>query len=87
MQSLALGHYTLAHNDSIDWILNIKTLNKLVPHSAVIATWIGIEPGNDTEWNPPMHDWIPSMLGDSEDDWAQVGVSGEMVRVPGPCCE
>ncbi|CAG5181158.1 uncharacterized protein ALTATR162_LOCUS9622 [Alternaria atra] len=68
LQSLALWYYALGHNGSFDWILSIKTLNKFVPHNAVIATWIGIEPGNNTEWDPPMPDWIPSTLGDSEND-------------------
>ena len=35
----------------------------------MIATWIRIEPGNDTEWDAPMHDCIPTMLGHSEDNW------------------
>ncbi|KAL1593064.1 hypothetical protein SLS59_009389 [Nothophoma quercina] len=71
LESLSLGYYTLAHNDSIDWISSIKTLRKLMLHNAMIATWIRIEPGNDTEWDPPMHDWIPTMLGHSEDNWPQ----------------
>lgn len=57
LQTLALGYYTLAHDNDIDWILAIKSLKKLILHSCMIASWISIDKLNTATWKVRTHDW------------------------------
>lgn len=75
LQRLALGYYTLAHDNDIDWILRIKRLESLTLHNAMIASWIRIDPANMPIWNPSTHDWT-SMADNAEDSWPQWSYGG-----------
>lgn len=69
LENLALGYYTFAHDNDLDWILAIKSLRKLVLHNAMIASYIRIDTTNMPIWNVPQHDWIP--MSNQEDNWAE----------------
>jgi hypothetical protein len=66
LESLALGYYTLAHDDDLNWILAIKSLRKLILHNCMIASSICIERDNITQWKPRMHDW--TKVGDEPEN-------------------
>ncbi|KAG8163570.1 hypothetical protein KVR01_006867 [Diaporthe batatas] len=57
LETLALGHYTLAHDGDIDWILSIKSLRKLIMHNCMIASWICIDEHNMAQWKVPTTNW------------------------------
>jgi hypothetical protein len=57
LETLALGYYTLAHDNDIDWILAIKSLRKLILHNCMIASWIRIDSNNMDQWKVRTHDW------------------------------
>jgi hypothetical protein len=57
LETLALGYYTLAHDDALDWVLAITSLRKLILHNCMIASWLRIDRRNMAQWNIPMHDW------------------------------
>ncbi|KAF2999481.1 hypothetical protein E8E13_008521 [Curvularia kusanoi] len=57
LETLALGYYTLAHDNDIDWILNIKSLRKLILSNCMIASQMRIETENVEIWKPRTHDW------------------------------
>ena len=59
LEALALGYYTLAHDDDINWILSIKSLRKLTLHNCMILSKIRIDGENLEEWNVKTHDWKP----------------------------
>jgi hypothetical protein len=57
LETLALGYYTLAHDNDLDWVLALKSLRRLILHNCMIASWIRIEPENMAEWKVRTHDW------------------------------
>jgi hypothetical protein len=57
LETLALGYYTLAHDNDLDWVLAIKSLRKLILHNCMIASWIRIESANMVKWKVRTHDW------------------------------
>ncbi|PVI04553.1 hypothetical protein DM02DRAFT_585840 [Periconia macrospinosa] len=57
LETLALGYYTLAHNNDIDWILNIQSLRKLILHNCMIVSSMYIFRKDLETWNVPIHDW------------------------------
>ncbi|KAL1873500.1 hypothetical protein Daus18300_003863 [Diaporthe australafricana] len=57
LETLALGYYTLAHDNDLDWILAIKSLKNLTLYNCMIASWVCIDSENMEEWQPPTHDW------------------------------
>lgn len=69
LETLALGYYTLAHDNDLDWILAIKSLRKLILHNCMIASWIRIDSDNMEEWKVKTHDWTRLADGDDE-SWA-----------------
>lgn len=69
LETLALGYYTLAHDNDIDWILAIKSLKKLILHNCMIASWMNIEKENMEEWKVKTHDWT-RLPDDQDDSWA-----------------
>lgn len=73
LETLALGYYTLAHDDNLDWILAIKSLRKLVLHNCMIASYIRISSENLDVWKPPMHDWtrLPADEEEEEENWCK----------------
>jgi hypothetical protein len=77
LETLALGYYTLAHDNDIDWILATKSLRKLILHNCMIASWLSIDSENMQTWQPPTHDWtrMPAHEGHVEwhDDFAYAG--------------
>jgi hypothetical protein len=77
LDTLALGYYTLAHDNDIDWIIAIKSLRKLILHNCMIASYMEIDPENTKEWKFPNHDWTP-MPRAAEDTlgWDQWAYSG-----------
>lgn len=77
LETLALGYYTLAHDNDIDWILAIKSLKKLILHNCMIASWIRIDSANMAQWKVKTHDWAP-MPGEEGDNWGdQFSYSGK----------
>lgn len=75
LRRLALGYYTLAHDNDIDWILRIKELKILILHNCMIARRIRIDPPNTSIWNLCTDNWI-RMTGDAGDDWPQWSYGG-----------
>jgi hypothetical protein len=75
LETLALGYYTLAHDNDMDWILSIKSLKKLILHNCMIASWLRFDPEIMPEWNVRTHDWTP-LSGEEDDDWPQFSYSG-----------
>ncbi|KAK2597287.1 hypothetical protein N8I77_013147 [Diaporthe amygdali] len=76
LETLALGYYTLAHDNDIDWILAIKSLKKLILHNCMIASWIRIDSENMEEWKVRTHDWValpPSYEGSEDGEFAYGG--------------
>ena len=69
LETLALGYYTLAHDDDLDWILGIKSLKRLILHNCMIASWINIDSTNMEEWKVRTHDWTRLPDG-QEDSWS-----------------
>jgi hypothetical protein len=69
LETLALGYYTLAHDNDLDWVLAIKSLKKLILHNCMIASWIRIGSNNMNQWKTRTHDWVP-MPDDGEYQWA-----------------
>lgn len=70
LETLALGYYTLAHDNDIDWVLAIKSLRKLILHNCMIASYIRISSENLAEWKPPMHDWTKLSHQEEDEDEA-----------------
>ena len=71
LETLALGYYTLAHDNDLDWVLSIPSLRKLILHNCMIASRIRIETENMAEWNVRTHDWTPGPNEDGDSDWAE----------------
>jgi len=57
LETLALGYYTLAHENDFDWVLAIKSLRKLILHNCMICSWIRIDSENMASWEVLTHDW------------------------------
>lgn len=70
LERLALGYYTLAHDNDLDWVLAIKSLRKLTLHNCMINSWICISRENIAEWGMPMHDWT-KISGEDDDSWCE----------------
>jgi hypothetical protein len=70
LERLALGYYTIAHDNDLDWILAIKSLRKLTLHNCMIASWIRIASENMAAWRVPTHDWtrLPDVRAN---DWCK----------------
>lgn len=68
LETLALGYYTLAHDNDLDWLLAIKSLRKLILHNCMIASWIRVDPPNMEEWKVRTHGWT-KLPTDSDDSW------------------
>ncbi|KAH7394272.1 hypothetical protein DE146DRAFT_661342 [Phaeosphaeria sp. MPI-PUGE-AT-0046c] len=66
LEKLALGYYTLAHDNDLDWVFAIKSLRKLILHNCMINSWICISPENIAEWGVRKHDW--ARMPENEDD-------------------
>jgi len=67
LETLALGYYTLAHDNDFDWVLAITSLRKLILHNCMINSWICINNDNMAEWRVRTHDWTP--MPDRDVDW------------------
>jgi hypothetical protein len=57
LNTLALGYYTLAHDNDLDWILAIKSLKKLILHNVMIASWLRIGDEEMSVWKVDTRDW------------------------------
>jgi hypothetical protein len=69
LETLALGYYTLAHDNDINWILATKSLRKLILHNCMIASWLSIASENMQKWQPPTHDWTRMPEREGHSDW------------------
>jgi hypothetical protein len=58
IESLALGYYTIAHDNDIDWILAIIPLRKLILQDCMIASWIRFDPDTFADREVKAHDWV-----------------------------
>jgi hypothetical protein len=67
LETLALGYYTLAHDNDFDWVLAITSLRKLILHNCMINSWMRIYNDNMDEWKVRTHDWTP--MPDRDVDW------------------
>ncbi|KAK7738353.1 hypothetical protein SLS53_006164 [Cytospora paraplurivora] len=57
LKTLALTYYTLAHDDDLNWITGIKSLETLVLTNCMIASRIRIQTENVDEWKVCTDDW------------------------------
>lgn len=70
LETLALGYYTLAHDNDFDWVLAIKSLRKLILNNCMILSWMRIESNNMATWEVRTRDW--TKMPDAEDDgWGE----------------
>ncbi|OAK99957.1 hypothetical protein IQ06DRAFT_294335 [Phaeosphaeriaceae sp. SRC1lsM3a] len=69
LEKLALGYYTLAHDNDFDWVLAIKSLRKLTLHNCMIGSWIRIATDNMAEWETRTHDW--TKMPEEDDSWCE----------------
>lgn len=80
LETLSLGYYTLAHDDDLSWLLDIKSLRQLVLHNGMILSRSRIEPHNMEEWKPRTEDWV-AIPEEQEpgftDNWAQHAYHGK----------
>lgn len=67
LETLALGYYTIAYDDQLDWVLSIKSLKKLVMHRCMVARCIRIARENMEEWKTSTRDW--ELLKDDGEEW------------------
>lgn len=58
LESLSLGYYTLAHDDDLNWLLDIKSLRRLVFHNCMILSRGRFDPQNMEEWKLRTEDWV-----------------------------
>lgn len=71
LEKLALGYYTLAHDNDLDWVLAIKSLRKVVLHNCMIASWLSIDKHNIARWQVRTHDWTKMPEEDDGSDWSE----------------
>ncbi|KAJ4337790.1 hypothetical protein N0V95_008232 [Ascochyta clinopodiicola] len=76
LETLALGNYTLAHDDDLDWILSIKSLKKLIMQNCMIACWVRTESDNIHEWKVRTHDW-DRLPEEDDSDYVQFTYGGK----------
>jgi hypothetical protein len=69
LETLALGYYTLAHDNDFDWVLAIKSLRKLILHNCMINSWIRIASDNIVEWNVRTNDWTQEPNRNGQSSW------------------
>ena len=59
LEALALGYYTLAHDDDVAWILAMPSLRKLILQDCMIVSWIRLHPERSAEWGGVQTgDWV-----------------------------
>jgi hypothetical protein len=76
LQTLALGYYTLAHDNDLDWVLAIKSLRKLILHNCMVASWMKIGIDEMGIWKVRTHDWTrisENVEGSWADEFAYAG--------------
>lgn len=78
LETLSLGYYTLAHDDDLDWLLEIKSLRRLVLHSCMVLTRARFQPENMDEWGPRTAGWgdVPEGLDGDDLQWPQFAYGG-----------
>ncbi|KUI70791.1 hypothetical protein VM1G_06491 [Cytospora mali] len=78
LETLAMGYYTLAHDDDLGWVLGIKSLKKLVLHSCMVLSRARFDPHNMDEWKPRTDEWhdIPEEERDGG-DWPDYAYHGK----------
>ncbi|KAM7187805.1 hypothetical protein V8F33_011020 [Rhypophila sp. PSN 637] len=69
LETLSLGYYTLTYDDQLDWLLQQKSLTKLVMHNCMIAPLMRISKENMSQWNTSTRDWEPIATNRGADDW------------------
>ena len=76
LETLAMGYYTLAHDDDLNWLLEIKSLKELVLHCCMIASRMRFDPDNLTKWKVSKDGWgaLPEKSDDTE--WPQYAYDG-----------
>lgn len=57
LQTLNLGRYCLAHDDSFDWVLRQKSLRTLRMYACAIASYFRLTTEDVSEWEVRTHDW------------------------------
>jgi hypothetical protein len=68
LETLALGYYTLAHDNDLDWVLAIKSLRRLILHNCMVASKVRINKTNMDKWKVQTHDWTRARDAD-QDGW------------------
>ncbi|KAM7213659.1 putative f-box domain containing protein [Rhypophila decipiens] len=59
LETLSLGYYTLTYDDQLDWLLQHKSITKLVMHNCMIAPLLRIDKENMRQWKTSTRDWEP----------------------------
>lgn len=77
LKTLALNYYTLAHDDDLNWITGIKSLETLALTNCMIASRVRIEPDNVAEWKVCTDDWIYFPDKHDMSDWPQFAYYGK----------
>ena len=65
LETLALGYYTIAYDDQLDWVMSIKSLKTLVLHRCMIVRHLKIY--GIQEWGTSTRGWQPLILADDPD--------------------
>ncbi|CAG5184524.1 uncharacterized protein ALTATR162_LOCUS10952 [Alternaria atra] len=78
LETLALGYYTLAYDDALDWVFAVTSLRKLILHNCMIASWLRIYRSNMEQWNIRMHDWtkMQDATRAGRGDWSETFAYG-----------
>lgn len=77
LETLALGYYTLAHDDDLNWVLGIKPLKKLMLHCCMVASRMRFDPENLEKWKPRKDGWVAVPEKHDDNDWTQYAYGGQ----------
>ncbi|ROW04812.1 hypothetical protein VMCG_04848 [Cytospora schulzeri] len=80
LETLSLGYYTLAHDDDLSWVLDIKSLKQLVLHNCMILSRARFDPENLELWKPRTEDWVAvpeEKEPDALDNWPAYAYHGK----------
>ncbi|KAM7211859.1 hypothetical protein V8F06_012771 [Rhypophila decipiens] len=69
LETLSLGYYTITYDDQLDWLLQHKSITKLVMHNCMIAPLLRISKENMRQWKTSIRDWEPIATNRGEEDW------------------
>lgn len=79
LETLSLGYYTLAHDDDLSWLFDIKSLKRLVLHNCMVLTRARFEPEKVEEWKLRTEGWgaMPEEPEDGDVGWPGYAYHGK----------